>query len=362
MSGPAYAQLPSRAGTTSVFGIFDGSEANAPGEVSFKQGTMVTGVPVGMLTEADSVRIDTVYSLSSLDSVNVQDSLAASPGDTVDFKYWVQHQGNLVSDSFHVIAVLVDTSEPGHYAPAYFRVLDETYTEVGGLTGPDAAWYGVRLSEGAIDSFYVRVVLPGLPAALDGDSLQVAITVRDHDGQGTDDTWPNGKVFVDTSGVLIHTRTDTLVDYGDTQTDTATVAVAGSRIGVRSVVDKATTPPGDTLAYKIYYDNDGSAATQDTVFIQQLLPKYVDYTVSSAGGGYHIGEAGTQLSFSARATQTVFDRATAWADATPESVAGIRWKLMTAIGAQSGGDAAGVVDDTVADNDGGYVQFKVIVK
>jgi len=48
------------------------------------------------------------------------------------------------------------------------------------------------------------------------------------------------------------------------------------------VVADATQLPGDTLWYTVYYDNDGSAATEDTATIIDVLPNGVAFLDTTA--------------------------------------------------------------------------------
>jgi hypothetical protein len=361
-AGPLYAGLATPAGSKAVLGRFDGTEADSAGEVSYKLGGMITGMPADSLAASDTVVVETVYAVSSLDSVPVADSLGVKSGDTVDFRCWVQNQGNLVSDSLVIAAGLADTANPGHFAPTYFRLLDQYHVERGVDLGVDTAWCGVRLAEGGIDTFSVRVAVPGPLEAADNESLDIQILVRDRNGLGANDSWPGGRAVIDTSHTALYTRGDTLQDYGDTQVKTVHLKVSNPALYLKSAVNKVSTAPGDTLGYNLVYDNDGSGATQGAVSIQQLLPKYVRYLPGSAAGAYHTGESGTQINFSTLANRTAFTMNTTWANSTPDSVAGIKWTFVQPIGADDLDDTKGAADDSTAGVDGGRVEFRVIVK
>jgi hypothetical protein len=340
------ADYTTQAGTKTVFGRFDGAEADSSGEVSYKLYGIVTGMPPESLRAQDTVMVDTVYSLSALDSVLVTDSLGAANHDTVDYRFWVQNQGNLISDSIVVTAVLVDTSNAGHFVPGYFRILDKSRTAQGGIKSVDSVWYGVRLAEGAIDTFYVRTTIPGLVQAQDGESLAIQVLVKDRSGAGINDSWPAGQAVIDTSGVALNTHGDTLWDYGDTQTKNVLIKVRSATLHIQSLMNKVNTVPGDTLMCAMNYNNSGSASTKDTVSILQLLPKYVRYADNTATGAYHAGESNTQIKFSSLATRTVFDKDSSWANSHVDSVAGVKWTFGQSINAA----------------DGGSVRFRVIVK
>ena len=340
------AEYTTQAGTKTVFGTFTGSEASSPGEVSYKLYGIVTGMPPESLRAQDTVVVDTVYSMSALDSVPMADSLGATNYDTMDYRFWVQNQGNLISDSIVVTAVLMDTSNAGHFVPGYFRILDKSRVAQGGVKSVDSVWYGVRLAEGAIDTFYVRTTIPGLVQAQDNESLNIQVQVKDQSGAGTNDNWPAGEVVIDTSGVALHTHGDTLWDYGDTQFKTVLIKVRSATLHIQSLMNKGNTVPGDTLICTMNYNNSGSASTKDTVSILQLLPKYVRYAPNTAAGAYHTGESNTQIKFSSLVTRTVFDKDSSWANGQVDSVAGVKWTFGQSINA----------------GDGGSVKFKVIVK
>jgi uncharacterized repeat protein (TIGR01451 family) len=133
-------------------------------------------------------------------------------------------------------------------------------------------------------------------------------------------------------------------------------------------VNKTSTVPGDTLAYILKYDNDGNAPTKVTPVLRQLLPKYVRYQALSVNTTQmHTGETGTMVMFSAKSAATSFTNISSWADANPDSVAGIQITFGTNIAAQDtvgdgGLDVVGGVNGQIPDVDAGQITFKVIVK
>jgi uncharacterized repeat protein (TIGR01451 family) len=355
------------ADTAIVFGKWDGSNntATQPGEVTFELSSTVTGVPADSLKAADTVRVDSGFAFSSLDSLGVPDDTSMNKAyDTVYFRYAIQNQSN-VSDSFSFKAGIQDTANAQYFAPVDFDFVSDTAGAdvVAGMSnGVDSAWYGLMLSQESVDTFFVRVVLPGAVNAADGDSLVIGVEGRGHYGSGADDGWPLNRVIIDTVGSLWHTRGDTMRDYGDDQLVTNFLTVSEAQIHLKSLLDKVSVKPGDTLNYAMRYDNDGSAATPSTVSIQQLLPKYVQYVPGSAMGAYHSGESGTVINFSALASPTSFIQDMTWANSHADSVAGVKWTFGQPIGADDLDDVKGVADDSTAGQDAGSVMFRVIVK
>jgi hypothetical protein len=261
MSGVTYAQpsgyIPTRAGTTFVNGVFDGAEADAASELSITLSGVVNGIPLDSLSASDTITVDTGYAFSSLDSLDIADATGTSY-DTIYVEYWIQNYGNGASDSFYILATILDTSDVGHFVPRDFDICRKSdSTEVGGVLSADSAWYGTNIAQGATDTFLVRVVVPGPDSAADQDSIHIELSVSDKWGTGTDDTWPDwsataqSRVVLDTSGIWYsHTHNDTIWDYGDTQLDTMRLVIGGANLRIlktTALMSGTSYLPGDTL-------------------------------------------------------------------------------------------------------------------
>jgi hypothetical protein len=357
----AQVTIPTRAGTTVVFGWWDGtaSQADQPGEVTFNLGSVVSGVLADSLVPSDTVVVGSVYSFSSMESLFVGDFSGAANYDTVEFKYWFQNQSNLATDSFTVQATVVDTSEPGHFTPTDFEILDDTKVPFGFTNGMDSAAAGIVLAEAATGTFYVRVLIPAIDSAADGDTIQVAVNVRGNKGTGADDNWPWGKEVFDTLGIYLHTNSGKFMDFGDTQVDTVFIAVGGPvvRVLTRTTLVSGSAEPGDTMVYTVYYDNDGSAPTPDSGFVVAYLPEgaaFMDTLQGTSGNGNPV--------------TTSVQCYGMWIDHIPITqdsllrITAMKYAIPPGINAQSGGDGTGNLADDSTDVDAGMVKFRVRIR
>ena len=304
----------SPANTMIYNGFWDGSqaEASAPGEMTLQIGSVFSGVHNDSALTLDSFYVDSVYAFSSLESLDVQDQSGIPNYDTVYYQYIVQNYGNVASDSFGVMANIVDTTNATtHFPVTDFDITDAPNTGatvISWATGGgavDTTFYGMNLAEGARDTFYIRVVVPSLDSAVDGDDIDIAIRIRNQSDVGTYDAWPDTvkgtgfgsarRVVVDTFGTYLHTGDvgsidSCLFDFGDIQLDTVNLAIGAPTIRLAKAVTRigfsGKPKPGDTLVYTIKYDNDGSGATTDPAYIVDQLPSSVTFlSLASAVGG-----------------------------------------------------------------------------
>jgi hypothetical protein len=136
--------------------------------------------------------------------------------------------------------------------------------------------------------------------------------------------------------------------------------------------------PGATLVYNIFYENDGSAATEDTVNIVDMLPRGVMYldTVSCwmDSGITHVGSDKVDVDYWYRPDS-------AWLENLPgtpntdgyfdtlNAITGVRFQIPAGIGRNDTTDDAGtdtktgiLGDGDSLDKDAGYVTFKVRIR
>jgi uncharacterized repeat protein (TIGR01451 family) len=369
----AQSGIPSRAGTTIVNGVWDGSTpADAPGELTIS----LNGVYFGEDSQdaSDSVKVDTVYAFSSLDSLDVPDDTAANY-ENLDIRYIFQNYGNLSSDSFYVLVTLSDTS----FIPNNLLILNADSSEtLGQSNGKDTASYGVWLAQEEKDTFLIRVVVPGPDTAQDGDSVIVNVNTYDSLGSGGNDAWPLNRLVLDTSSVYSHTDSDTLQDFGDTQGDACVVWVIAPRIRLfkRTTQVDPTNKPGDRLIYTIYYDNDGGLESGDTTVIIDYLPNGIAFdtmlTVQLDTATRAVTET-LKVKFHHRPSSTWLDslpygraRINSTSRDTIWNIDAIKFLIPEGIGTQSSGAVADDANDQVADDsldrDAGYVKFRVRIR
>ena len=374
-------KVPSEADSIIVNGVWDETqaEANAPGELTITISGVYSGVRVESLSSSDTIVVDTGFAFSSLESLLVSDHSGVTSYDTIYIYYWFQNYGNLATDTFYVLARILDTTNnTGHFTPTDFDlVIDTVGTFKTGAdsvvtTGnpDDSAWYNIVLSEGSIGSLYVRLVIPSPDSAADKDSIHIELTVKDRFGTGTDDGWPGSRVIIDTTNPnsYRHTKQDTIKDYGDTQKDTVKVVIGGPKLRIRKITLKKSggTLPGDLLDYTIYYDNDGSAASEDTAFIVDYLPKGVAFvgTLSVAGGA---GNGDTIL------TYWYYNPGGSWITHMPDTstiggrdsllrITRLKFAIPPGIAATAGDDADDEVADDSTGNDAGMIKFRVRIR
>jgi uncharacterized repeat protein (TIGR01451 family) len=390
MTRQAMAQYPAVTGADTVIvnGWWSGTPdtANAKGELTCELTaknfpSVYTGIPESLLTLAESVTVDTGFAFSSLESLLVpNDTVSNTAYDTVYFQYAIQNQAN-ASDSFTVVAGVRDTSNAKYFIPNGFAIVKDTATTHGGAVvgtnnGTDSARYKLLLPQEGVDTFLVRIILPGPLNAADEDSLRFDLHVFGHYGKGAWDSWPDtvaghvGHVVLDTIGTIWHVHNDTLWDYGDYQRITNYLTVNAPVLRLKKKVNPGGRLPGDTLIYTIYYDNDGSAKTQDTVNIVDMLPFGVMFldTVGLAmdNGARTIG---SHILVDYRYGNTWLENKPSSANAfdTLNAITGIRFQVPPGIGIHT---ANGVLDTKTSiladgdslDTDAGYVTFKVRIR
>jgi uncharacterized repeat protein (TIGR01451 family) len=246
-----------------------------------------------------------------------------------------------------------NTFTPGSFLIYKDKNMDSLFT-----AGTDsflaAASYTAVLAEDAGVPALIGVVVPG--GAADGQFAKLEVNVKGNNKTGTNDAWP--------ASFPAYTLA---ADFGDWQRDTVQVTVGQAVVAFLSSVDRPSTKPGDTLTYSLRYDNDGSAATVTMPVVRQLLPKYVRFAANSVNtASMHTGETGTIVMYSSRSAVTSFSNAASWANANPDSVAGMEVTFMTILAANDtvgdgGADTAGV-NGQMPDTDAGRITFKVIVK
>lgn len=377
----------------------DSLEATDRGEMSLELtagafSSIFSGIPLDSMFTADTVIIGSCYALSSLDSLNVpSDTFMNTAYDTIYFRYWVQNQGNN-TDSLTFRVTLRDISDGYYFTPVDFDVIrggDSTAAVHAYIQEKvDTLILSDVFAQEALDTFWVRIVLPGPLNATDGDSMWVNFRVQDNKGTGTYDAWPgttsagyhtHHRTVLDTAGSLLyHTKNDTVLDYGDDQ-DIWNFLIINAPIlrlakSVQSSAGAGITAslPGDTLTYKIRYDNDGSAWTEDTVNIVDRLPR----------GLYYMGDETLTMdtSFPADSTRLgtheidvdymLSTNTGVWKETkptTPESlnwIQAVRFQIPPGIGIHdaAGGDSDdGLLanGDTIS-NDSGMMEFKVRIR
>jgi hypothetical protein len=384
------------ADTVIVFGWWDGAQstADAKGEVTFELTGTFSGVPSESLRAVDSVLVDTCFAFSSLESLDVVDDTVSNTAyDTIYFMYALQNQGN-ATDSFTIVAGVRDTTNTNYFSPVDFCWVSDTAGAdviVGYDNNIDSAWYGLLLPQEGIDTFFVRVVLPGPQNAADEDSLRFDVHVRGHYGTGNWDAWPDtvagwstvNRVVIDTVDNLWHTHSDpsgqvdTLWDYGDYQMVTNYLTMGAPLVRIRTTAMATGVLPGDTLTYTMYYDNDGAAATEDTGNLVAMFPRGTMYLDTVAlnmdlGVGHGLGENinvdyfynGTWREDMPNASMTsaeYFD--------TLNAFTGVRFQVPAGIGRHDTTGDAGTdakqsltADGTSQDDDAGFVTFKLRIR
>jgi uncharacterized repeat protein (TIGR01451 family) len=133
------------------------------------------------------------------------------------------------------------------------------------------------------------------------------------------------------------------------------------QLGKRKEVT-GTGKPGDTITYTIFYDNDGSEATQDTAIVLDYIPKNAMYLDTLVGGLY---TGGNQRVWWLPKNGTWTLTVPGWQD----SVVALKWQLWPGLGAQSSaGDKTGADSlrgtgvDTTTGTDAGRIKFKVRIR
>jgi uncharacterized repeat protein (TIGR01451 family) len=386
------------ADTVILNGWWDTGDSTAVGQGQMTcelTATGFTSVFSGIFRDSifDSVRVDTGFAFSSLDSLDVpNDTVANTAYDTIYFRYAIQNQGN-ATDSFRIVAGVHDTSNARYFTPVDFSLVsDSTGADVllGTDNSIDSAWGDMTLPQEGADTFLVRVVLPGPLNAADDDSLRFDVHVRGHYGAGTYDAWPDtvagGKVkrvIIDTVGNLWHTHdspgggVDTMWEYGDYQRVTNYLTINAPILRLRKSVAATGNLPGDTITYRVYYDNDGSADTKDTVNIVDMLPRGVMFLDTIAlyidqGAGHGVGEkidVDYMYDSTWRETMPV---AAVGSDAyfdTLNAFTGVRFQIPAGIGKHDTTGDAGtdtkeglVANGSNQDADAGFVTFKVRIR
>jgi uncharacterized repeat protein (TIGR01451 family) len=263
---------------------------------------------------------------------------------------------------------------------------------VGSDNNKDSAWYGIELPQESVDTFFVRVILPGPLNAADEDSLRFDVHVYGHHGTGTYDSWPDTvagwgtvkRAIIDTMDNLWHTHdsplggVDTLWDYGDYQRVTNYLTISAPLMRLRKTVLAPGHLPGDTITYTVYYDNDGSAATEDTVNIVDMLPRGVMYLDTVA---LNLDSAPRSMSDRIDVDYKYGTTGNNWLEDLPgapgtdgyfdtlNAITGVRFQVWPGIGAQDTvGDAGAdtkeglVANGTDQDTDAGFVTFKVRIR
>ena len=274
----------SQAGSTIVNGWWDDTNADADsaGELTCE----ISGVYTGIVEDSlDTITIGQCYAMSSLESLLVpDDTVGNTPYDTIFFQYIVQNQGN-GSDSITVDVTINDTSNALYFTPVAFDVVDvDSSTVISETLEVDSIRYGFNVAQEATDTFLVRFIIPDPSDAADGDSLRFTIHVMDSVGTGHYDAWPGTtaaglltRTVLDTYTThrLLHCHGDTVWEYGDDQTIQNYLTISSPVMRLKKRAFASGNLPGDTITYSIYYDNDGTSDTEDTVTIVDIFPRGV---------------------------------------------------------------------------------------
>ena len=403
LAGTAHAQVDSlravsAAGSTIVNGWYvnDSSQADEFGELSCELTaagfpSVFTGVPVESLAAADTITVGQGFAMSSLESLLVpDDTVNNTPYDTVWFQYYVQNQGN-ASDSVKVIVSINDTNDAGFFTPVDFDLIDtDSSSVISESLEVDSLRYTVWLAQEAIDTFLVRVVLPGPLFAADEESLRFGVRILDSLGTGGYDAWPGtlatgemARTVLDTFQTphILHTirdtaantYNDTLWEYGDNQYIENYLTVNAPILRLRKEVAATGYLPGDTLTYSIFYENDGSAETEDTVFIVDVFPRGIAFLETVA---VELDTNTTPLRGAGSNLDIHYRYVNDWRDTLyvgqPDSllkIEAMRIVVPPGIGNHDTTDDAGtdlkenkIADGDSLDADAGYVTFKVRIR
>ncbi len=322
------------AGTPAGTNIDNGGDAGTANTADVSGDLVATYTNGATFYTTSPITTTTINSVYDMDPISTPSDKTGSPGSSVYYPYVVTNKANTddaislnvaqAGGSFTTSYKLIqDDSEDGIHDPG------ET-TKIG--TGGSGT---VNLSPDTSQYFFVEVTIPA--TATDAETNTYTLTVKNQNGAGTEDNWPNA-------------------NGQDAQEDEATTTVAAPKLYLVKSVDKQLVNPYDTLTYTIIYDNDGSAAVENLV-IEDVIPNNTTYVGGSAStsNSYHAGSCLVEVKVGG-----------VWeADsATPSgTVTAVRWTFDTNV-AIDDGDTHGSAEDespSSGDTDAGTIMFQVTV-
>jgi uncharacterized repeat protein (TIGR01451 family) len=363
--------------------------ADAMGEISIHMRGAAKAratIPIDSLVKFDTVRVAAGYAFSSSDSIGTFAAITKTAKDSAFIKIKWQNYSNskTVPDSFNIYAYADSTGWPNaSFAPRYLRIqgtggADSNATPAPAYTG-DTTRYGVRKAAGAKDTVWVKVCIPGLDSAADGDSIRIVVRIRGNNGTGTNDNWPNTSATpvldstnTASANAIWHTHQaqgtalqDTVWNYNDTQYDTVKIAVSGPKLKLYKrtrLVNGTARKPGDQIKYTIYYDNDGSSPIVDTTFIVEYLPTdvaLVDTDTVASGAGVGIK---TYVLYNGAWLNHLPSKTTPAGMDSLLRVRAVKFAIAPGIAAQAGDNTSMLRADDSTGTDAGWIKYRVQLK
>lgn len=289
-----------------------------------------------------TVKVDTAYDMELNDSgvgweayFVKADTVPA--GDTAVFSVWITNQSNAALPISFAHTYLSDSVFKSYQV--YFDLNNNNQYDVGAdqkVTGDS-----VMAADASGTFFFVVYTYDTSPDGSVGRSRgRITDSAPVRYGSTTGDGWEDTQPLYGSD------------DTEDTFIFTFRTAILGPLMRISKVIaDSSGLRPGDTIQYKITYDNDGGDSANNLIIVD-AVPNYTSFVTGSWNDSApHDTTASIVVGFALSLGQDTF------ADAESSSIKKIRWKMNSPVG-NTQGDGTKTVDYN-GKNDNGIVRFTV---
>ncbi|MEW6555823.1 MAG: hypothetical protein AB1349_00535 [Elusimicrobiota bacterium] len=263
-----FAGLGNAHGTQAGTVVSNGGDTGTAGTVDTAGDTIVTytnGPANGISPTAVTVIVSTGYAIANLPTPNDQTVLA---GATAYFAYTICNIANS-TDTFTLAAASVPVTGQQEWLPIIYA--DDG---AGGGTANDGVHQNGETNTVTNTSqfftntsYYFFVAVPVPSTAVDGSSTTVRLTVKDKNGDGTEDNWPAAG--------------------DDTRTDDTITICSVAVLTITKSTDVASARPGELVEYTIVVTNNGTGAASNVV-VKDKIPANATFNADSYAAGYGV--------------------------------------------------------------------------